>query len=179
MKKYYLHQNGNQTGPFSFEELKGFSITPETPVWVEGLPVWLAAKDIPEISTLLTKSPPPFPVQGTIKPSRKTVAKICFYCKSELRSDATNCANCGRLRKDIRLNQQISRWLFLCAVITAIVTAILYVLEKDEYRRALFAPEYEPGIGVIGFGILTGLLIVIGTCYWSVYASQMKSMWVS
>jgi uncharacterized RDD family membrane protein YckC len=59
MKKYYIVLNGKQEGPFTFEELKN-KINLETFVWFEGLEKWIKAKELPELKTFFTQTPPPF-----------------------------------------------------------------------------------------------------------------------
>lgn len=57
MKQYYAHLDGQQSGPFSIDELKG-KITRETMVWHEGLPEWITAHQVPELQTVFTTPPP-------------------------------------------------------------------------------------------------------------------------
>lgn len=59
--QYYIHENGQQLGPFTTEELKARGITDETPIWREGMAQWKKAKDVPELTPLFTMpSPPPY-----------------------------------------------------------------------------------------------------------------------
>ena len=60
MKKYYIHQNDRQEGPFSLEELKVKHLTGETPIWHEGLPEWTTVKNLAEVNVLIPVAPPPF-----------------------------------------------------------------------------------------------------------------------
>ena len=46
--QYYIHENGQQLGPFTTEELKARGITGETPIWREGMAQWKKAKEIPK-----------------------------------------------------------------------------------------------------------------------------------
>lgn len=39
----YIHTNGSNMGPYSLEQLKGLGISPDTPVWYNGLPDWTPA----------------------------------------------------------------------------------------------------------------------------------------
>lgn len=57
MNKYYYLKKDSQYGPVSIDELKT-QITRETLVWCEGMPEWVAAKDVAEIAAVL---PPPAP----------------------------------------------------------------------------------------------------------------------
>ena len=43
MKKYFIYENQQQAGPFTFEELASKNIKAETPVWFEGLADWQRA----------------------------------------------------------------------------------------------------------------------------------------
>jgi len=61
MKKYYIIENNEKKGPFSFEELKEFKISFNTLIWTEGLTDWTKAKNIDELKTILDKIPPPIP----------------------------------------------------------------------------------------------------------------------
>lgn len=60
MKKYFLHNGTESSGPFDFEELKAKRITPKTPVWFDGMEKWKTAEAIPELNSLFTVTPPPF-----------------------------------------------------------------------------------------------------------------------
>lgn len=61
-KQYYAVIGGAQAGPFSKEALTGAGVTPDTLVWYAGLPNWVAARDVAELSDLFSPSlqtPPP------------------------------------------------------------------------------------------------------------------------
>ena len=60
MKKYYIHQNDRQEGPFSLEELKRKHLTSEIPIWHDGLPEWTTVKNLAEVNELIPPTPPPF-----------------------------------------------------------------------------------------------------------------------
>lgn len=59
MKKYFLHREGEQLGPFSLEELKDLNIQKDTPIWFEGISDWTSASEIPEIKEHLFSTVPP------------------------------------------------------------------------------------------------------------------------
>jgi hypothetical protein len=52
MKKYFLFVNGYNAGPYSLDELRMMNITPNTPVWFDGLGSWRNANEIPELQSL-------------------------------------------------------------------------------------------------------------------------------
>ncbi len=51
--KYYMHTGGQQLGPFEESELLSHGLTASTMVWREGMPDWVAASQVPELSHLL------------------------------------------------------------------------------------------------------------------------------
>jgi hypothetical protein len=60
MKKYFLHNGTESSGPFDFEELKAKKITLKTPVWFDGMEKWKFAGEIPELDSVFNVSPPTF-----------------------------------------------------------------------------------------------------------------------
>jgi len=59
MKKYFLHDGTESSGPFDFEELKAKRITKKSPVWFEGMENWKYAGEIDELTPLFVVMPPP------------------------------------------------------------------------------------------------------------------------
>lgn len=55
MKKYYLHNESEQEGPFYISQLKKKGITRETEVWFRGLSDWTCAGQIDELNVLFTQ----------------------------------------------------------------------------------------------------------------------------
>ncbi len=60
MKKYYLHNGIESSGPFDLTELQMKQITATTPVWFSGLADWKTAGEIDELQSILKVIPPPF-----------------------------------------------------------------------------------------------------------------------
>jgi hypothetical protein len=50
--QYYFIQNGQQMGPFTLEQLRAYSITPDTDVWCEGMTNWAKASTVPSLAPL-------------------------------------------------------------------------------------------------------------------------------
>ena len=63
MKKYYLHNGVESSGPFSFEELRLKKISTKTPIWFEGMEKWKYAGELEEMQSLLIVTPPPFQIE--------------------------------------------------------------------------------------------------------------------
>ena len=64
--QYYYANNGQQTGPVSFDQLKALfanrTINKETLVWKQGMDNWSALKDVEELKSFLGgNTPPPLP----------------------------------------------------------------------------------------------------------------------
>jgi hypothetical protein len=72
MKKYFLHNGSESSGPFTIEELKEKNIVKTTPVWFDGLEHWKTAGDIPELTRLFVATPPPFKVTPNPISTQKT-----------------------------------------------------------------------------------------------------------
>ncbi len=77
LRKYYLHDGDQQTGPFALEELEQTSLSSTTMVWYKGLDDWQEAATIEELLPIINHTvvphaleedvlPPPF--KGTRKP---------------------------------------------------------------------------------------------------------------
>ena len=81
MKKYFLHDGTESSGPFDFEELIAQKITPKTPIWFEGMEKWKFAGEIPELQSIFKVSPPPLnikkeepkPQKTEVKPAKKQI----------------------------------------------------------------------------------------------------------
>ncbi|MBA3664437.1 MAG: DUF4339 domain-containing protein [Bacteroidetes bacterium] len=59
MKKYYLHEENGQTGPFDIADLKAKNIQKDTSLWYEGLTEWTEAGKVDELKELFSQSTPP------------------------------------------------------------------------------------------------------------------------
>jgi hypothetical protein len=75
MKKYFLHNGTENSGPFDLNELKAKSITKTTPVWYEGMENWKYAGEIAELSSVFAVVPPPISSFKTTPPTSKEEQK--------------------------------------------------------------------------------------------------------
>lgn len=57
-KVYWLMERGVRIGPLSYGELVRRLSSPGQPVWREGLPDWIAAEGLPELSGFFRVTPP-------------------------------------------------------------------------------------------------------------------------
>ena len=62
----YIHRNGQQQGPYTLPQLTLMTLTPDTPVWYEGLADWMPASQAPLTATLFNAqdSVPPASTPG-------------------------------------------------------------------------------------------------------------------
>lgn len=57
----WIFLNGIQQGPYTLDQLRMLNLTPDTPVWYEGLPDWAAAAMAPATMCLFAPQTPPPP----------------------------------------------------------------------------------------------------------------------
>ena len=60
-QQFYIAVNGQQTGPFTIDDLKAKNIQRDTLVWTEGFDNWTKAEHIPLLKEVLRATPPPPP----------------------------------------------------------------------------------------------------------------------
>ena len=70
MKKYFLHNGTESSGPFDLEELRVKKITKKNPVWFEGMANWKTAGEIEELKNIFLSNPPPIESFKSIPPKR-------------------------------------------------------------------------------------------------------------
>jgi len=70
--EFYLEENGQQVGPFTYEELKAKGIKRDTLIWTEGFDSWTKAENVAILKDLLRPTPPPLPNTGANTNSQQT-----------------------------------------------------------------------------------------------------------
>lgn len=60
MTEYYIIKNNNRIGPIGYADLMSYGLTPDTPVWHEGMADWKAASTLPELAELFAPQTPPY-----------------------------------------------------------------------------------------------------------------------
>ncbi len=56
--KYFIANDGQQSGPFEVSELISKGLNVNSYVWCEGMPNWMPATHVPEVAVLLSQVPP-------------------------------------------------------------------------------------------------------------------------
>ncbi len=73
MKKYFIHANGSNAGPYSLEDLRAMRIQKTTPVWYDGLGNWSNAGDVAELRGLFDSNAATFTTsQNYSKPGTRS-----------------------------------------------------------------------------------------------------------
>lgn len=70
MQYFYLNSAGAQEGPMTLEQLKKENITPQTLVWHDGMPEWMPAAKLPELSQLFAATAPTVIITQPTSPAR-------------------------------------------------------------------------------------------------------------
>ena len=68
MTKYWIRENGQQSGPFSLEELQLRTFAKgDTFVWHKGLEGWMHIENVPELAHLIAPEPAAEPEQKAVE----------------------------------------------------------------------------------------------------------------
>lgn len=113
MKKYYLHNGTESSGPFDIEELKAKNINKTSPVWFEGMMHWKTAGEIPELNHLFTINPPNFPPFESNTTTRKP-----------------------EIKKEARKILGLSKNLFLVTCVAIVALIGICILNSIEEKRS-------------------------------------------
>ena len=163
--KYYMHIGGQQVGPYEENELPSHGLTASTMVWREGMPDWVAASQVPELSHLLPPSqqPPGYQPQpgygpqqpyGAQPPMPDTymvwavlVTVLCclpFGIVSIVKaSQVSSLYNQGRYQEAVAASEAAKKWAIWSAVAGVVISIIVIVLQIV-------------GIGLLGTAALAG-----------------------
>lgn len=57
--KWFILYNGQQVGPMTKEQLLHYGLNPNSQVWREGMPAWVAVYTLPELMSMLPAGPQP------------------------------------------------------------------------------------------------------------------------
>ena len=148
--KYYMHTGGQQLGPFEESELPSHGLTASTMVWREGMPDWVAASQVPELSHLLPPSqqPPSYQPQpgygpqqpyGAQPPMPDTymvwavlVTVLCclpFGIVSIVKaSQVSSLYNQGRYQEAVAASEAAKKWAIWSAIVGVVLSIIGFFL---------------------------------------------------
>lgn len=66
--KYFIANNGQQSGPFELQDLVANGLTPNSLVWHDGMAGWQQATSVPEVAQLLMPQQPQYQQQPYQQP---------------------------------------------------------------------------------------------------------------
>jgi hypothetical protein len=148
--KYYMHIGGQQVGPYEENELPSHGLTASTMVWCEGMPDWVAASQVPELSHLLPPSqqPPSYQMQPGYGPQQPYGAQppmpdtymvwailatlLCclpFGIVSIVKaSQVSSLYNQGRYQEAVAASEAAKKWAIWSAVAGVVLSIIGFFL---------------------------------------------------
>ena len=148
--KYYMHIGGQQVGPYEENELPSHGLTASTMVWREGMPDWVAASQVPELSHLLPPSqqPPSYQPQPGYGPQQPYGAQppmpdtymvwailatlLCclpFGIVSIVKaSQVSSLYNQGRYQEAVAASEAAKKWAIWSAVAGVVLSIIGFFL---------------------------------------------------
>ena len=148
--KYYMHTGGQQLGPFEESELPSHGLTASTMVWREGMPDWVAASQVHELSHLLPPSqqPPSYQPQPGYGPQQPYGAQppmpdtymvwailatlLCclpFGIVSIVKaSQVSSLYNQGRYQEAVAASEAAKKWAIWSAVAGVVLSIIGFFL---------------------------------------------------
>ena len=163
--KYYMHIGGQQVGPYEENELPSHGLTASTMVWREGMPDWVAASQVPELSHLLPpiQQPPSYQPQPSYGPQQPygvqppmpdtymvwAVLVTVFCClpfgivSIVKASQVSSLYSQGRYQESVAASEAAKKWAIWSAVAGVVISIIVIVLQIV-------------GIGLLGTAALAG-----------------------
>ena len=163
--KYYMHIGGQQVGPYEENELPSHGLTASTMVWREGMPDWVAASQVPELSHLLPPSqqPPSYQPQPGYGPQQPygvqppmpdtymvwAVLVTVFCClpfgivSIVKASQVSSLYSQGRYQEAVAASEAAKKWAIWSAIVGVVISIIVIVLQIV-------------GIGLLGTAALAG-----------------------
>jgi len=73
---YYLVENGVESEPYTYDQLKNKRLNEDDLVWRKGLESWVAVKELPELDSLIIFSPPPIPKKKITEQTENTEGSV-------------------------------------------------------------------------------------------------------
>ncbi len=149
--KYYMHIGGQQVGPYEENELPSHGLTASTMVWREGMPDWVAASQVPELSHLLSPSqqPPSYQPQPSYGPQQPYGAQppmpdtymvwavlVTVFCCLPFgivsivkASQVSSLYSQGRYQEAVAASEAAKKWAIWSAIAGVVISIMVIVLQ--------------------------------------------------
>lgn len=160
MKQYYLVINGEKSGPFTIDQLATQQLTPETPVWTEGMSDWMPAQQVAELSSFFApQTPGPEMAQPTVPPQAPAYNAAPAYGNPQPQAPNTQVVPPNYLV-----------WSILAALLCCLpggVVAIVYSTQvSSRFQQGDYAGANESSRNARKWVIISAIAAVVG---WAIY----------
>lgn len=160
MKQYYLVINGEKSGPFTIDQLATQQLTPETPVWTEGMSDWMPAQQVAELSSFFApQTPGPEMAQPTVPPQAPAYNAAPAYGNPQPQVPNTQVVPPNYLV-----------WSILAALLCCLpggVVAIVYSTQvSSRFQQGDYAGANESSRNARKWVIISAIAAVVG---WAIY----------
>lgn len=146
----YIHHDGQQQGPYTLSQLQLMSLTPDTPVWYQGLADWVPASQAPVTAPLFNGTAQVPPTPGMSRPGMPATPQIndkpssylgwavaaCILCCVPFGIVAIIFASqvnekwlCGDFEGARRASSNAQLWIILSVVFGIITSIAIFVLQ--------------------------------------------------
>ncbi|NDV68070.1 CD225/dispanin family protein [Dysgonomonas sp. 25] len=171
---FFIDKTTNQQqGPFSIDELKAKSITPDTMIWFSGLPNWVEAGKIPALSFLFNPSAQTT-AQQTQQTQQTTTAQNTNNQQYQSMYRPNVYGNYGAPKRgnNMEVRPMPKSWLIesiLVTVFCAQIFGIIAIIYASKVESAYYSGDYETAEKssknakmwmLIGLGITGGLILL-------------------
>lgn len=136
--EFYLLVNNEKEGPYQLEDLTRVNLTAETLVWSLGFVAWKKAKEIPELSAVLSSIPPPPPIVMPKTWLLESILATCFCCLPfgvvglVYATKIDSCFAVGNYKRANYCSQQAKKWtlwsFFSMLTIWVLYFMVLFIL---------------------------------------------------
>ncbi|HZV68161.1 MAG TPA: CD225/dispanin family protein [Saprospiraceae bacterium] len=144
MEQYYYTDGKERYGPFTLDQMRGRNVGPETLVWKEGMPDWVAAKNLSDLQSLFEAAdsfPPPVAMPYS-QPYQERPPKnwliesilVTIFCCLPFgivgiinATKVESLWNSGQKEASLKASQEAAKWIKY-GVITGLVFMVLYFI---------------------------------------------------
>jgi hypothetical protein len=145
MEQYYYTDGKERYGPFTLDQLRDRKISQETLIWKEGLPDWMAAKNMSDLNSLFqavenfhAPIPPPFAYQVQEFPPKNWLVEsilVTIFCCLPFgivgiinATKVETLWNSGQKEAAIRASQEAGKWTKIGFIICVVVVGLYFIM---------------------------------------------------
>lgn len=167
---YFVAVNGQSTGPFTLDQLKKQGVTPQTLIWHEGLPGWVAAETVAEVNNYLFNAggteTVPLHVDNNHNTPDVLSQKIHGVSQQSIGHDAHVADGCPPVRLGLAIFSAIMFPLGIAAIVKSALVRPRWNAGRYEDAEYLSASSKK-------FAIMS---IIFGAIFWVIYIVYIVAM---